>query len=248
MRAPRLVVSALTGLTLAAVAVAPSAAQAPEAVTTLKVDPVVTPNKAGTKKRPQSVRLDISVSWSTSGPDGANKPIVQKGIVDFPKGSLYLGGSYPYKCTEQELSRARLDANDKLTGKCAKAVTGYGAGTAWADTVKTRPTFQLVNGGAKRAYLYVVLKNPARVTMPITGVIEKGGKYGGYRLTAVVPDELQVVAGTPISLIDGRLRTTAKNWLATTSCPKDGRWRYRAESFQDTTAPAVVESFVRCRS
>ena len=232
---------------VAAVVAAPSAAQAPEAVTTLTVRPTVTPNRAGTPAHPRSVRLDVRVAWSTSGPDGENKPIVQRGVIDFPKGSLYLGGSYPHRCTAAELGRARLDDHDRLTGKCAKAVTGYGSGSAWADTVKTHPTFQLVNGGAHRVYLYTVLKNPARVTTPVTGVVQRGGRYGGYRLTLTVPDELQVVAGTPISLIEGRLRTTAKDWLATTSCPKDGRWPYRGTSYQDTTAPAVVESFVRCR-
>ncbi|CAB4903383.1 unannotated protein [freshwater metagenome] len=247
MRTARALLPALTGATVLAVAALPAAAQAPEAVTTLTVRPTVTPNRAGTPRRPQSVRLDVRVAWSTSGPDGVDKPIVQRGVIDFPKGSLYLGGSYPHRCSKAELDRARLDDRDRLTGKCAKAVTGSGTATAWADTVRTRPTFQLVNGGAKRVYLYTVLKNPARVTTPIEGVVTRGGKYGGYRLTATIPEELQVVAGTPISLIDARLRTTAEDWIATTSCPKDGRWPYRAQSFQDSTPVAVVESFVRCR-
>ena len=76
------------------------------------------------------MKLTLNGTWKTSGPDGENKPIVQKVKIDFPKGSLYLGGSYKAKCTLKELSRAKLDNNDKLTGKCAKAVVGAGDGGA----------------------------------------------------------------------------------------------------------------------
>lgn len=228
--------------------VAPSYAQAPTAVTTITANPSVSPSKAGTKKKPQSVNLKINGTWKTSGPDGENKPIVQKIKIDFPKGSLYLGGSYKAKCTKSELDRTRLDSKDKLTGKCAKAVVGSGTGSAWADTVPTNPTFQVVNGGAKNVYVYTVLKNPARVTTPVPGVIKKGGKYGGYVLNLTVPQELQVVAGTPISLRSVNITTKAKNWLATTSCPKNKKWPYRVTSSQDTTADAVFDSSVKCTS
>jgi hypothetical protein len=231
---------------LSVAVVAPSYAQTPTAVTEITANPKVSPSKAGTKKKPQSVKLNLNGTWKTSGPDGENKPVVQKVKIDFPKGSLYLGGSYKAKCSESELGRARLDSSDRLTGKCAKAVVGSGTGSAWADTVKTTPKFQLVNGGAKNVYLYTVLKNPARVTTPVPGVIKKGGKYGGYELTLTVPQELQVVAGTPISLISVNIKTTAKNWIATTSCPANKKWPFRVTSSQDTTADAVFESFVKC--
>jgi len=244
----RILVSTAAVAALSVAVVAPSYAQAPEAVTEVTVAPKVSPSKAGTKKKPKSVKLNINVNWKTSGPDGSNKPIVQKVKIDFPKGSLYLGGKYKAKCTEAELGRARLDGSDKLTGKCAKAVVGSGSGSAWADTVKTTPKFQLVNGGAKNVYLYTVLKNPARVTTPVPGVIKKGGKYGGYELTLTVPQELQVVAGTPISLISASVKTTAKDWIATTSCPKDKKWPFQVTSSQDTTADAVFSSSVKCTS
>lgn len=237
--------AAIAALSIAAVA--PSYAQTPTAVTSVTVNPTVSPSKAGTKKKPQSVKLKLNVGWKTAGPDGENKPVVQKVKVDFPKGSLYLGGSYKYKCSQSELDRATLDAKDNLTGKCAKAVVGSGTGLAWADTVKTSPKFQLVNGGAKNVYLYTVLKNPARVTTPVPGVIKKGGKYGGYELTLTVPQELQIVAGTPISLISTDIKTTAKNWIATTSCPSNHKWPFQVTSSQDSTADAVFSSTVACK-
>lgn len=221
-------------------AVAPSYAQTP-AKTTVSVSPAVSPSKAGTVKKPQSVNLGIKMNWKTAGPDGENKPIVDKVVIDFPKGSLYLGGTYA-KCTKAKLE---LDLPSVV---CPKAIVGKGTGEAWADTAKTRPKFTLVNGGASDVFLYTELVNPAVVNAPVPGKIKKGGKYGGYRLTLTVPDELKVVAGTPISLISVNIQTKAKNWLATTSCPKNRKWPFQVTSQQDSTADAVFTSSVRCTS
>ncbi|MEV4422823.1 hypothetical protein AB0L40_23015 [Patulibacter sp. NPDC049589] len=226
---------------LSLAAVAPSFAQAPEAVTTVTVKPGVSPSKAGTKKKPKSVKLSFNATWKTSGPDGENKPIVQKVVIDFPKGSLYLGGKFP-SCTQAKLEE---DLPSKV---CPKAIVGKGTGDAWADTAKTKPKFTLVNGGASKVFLYTELVNPAVVNLPVPGTVKKGGKYGGYRLTLTVPEELQVVAGTPISLISANIKTTAKNWIATTSCPKDKKWPFQVTSSQNTTADAVFTSSVKCTS
>ena len=225
---------------LAAVS-APSDAQAPVAVTTLDVRPTVSPSVAGTPARPRSVRLGVRASLTTRGPDGEDKPILQRVVVDFPKGSLYLGGRHP-RCTQAQLER------DLPKVVCPKAIVGTGTGEAWADTVPTRPRFTLVNGGATKVYLYTQLTNPAVVDAPVPGTIRRGGVYGGYRATFVVPEILQVVAGTPISLHRATGRTTARNWIATTSCPRDRRWPFRVVTSQDTTADATFVSSVRCSS
>ncbi|WP_026910502.1 hypothetical protein [Patulibacter minatonensis] len=238
----RIAVSAVAlTATMSIAAVAPSYAQTPDAKTTITVKPSVSPTKAGTKAKPRSVNLGININWKTAGPDGSDKPIVQKLVIDFPKGSLYLGGKYP-SCTEAKL-------NQGLPKEvCPKAIVGKGTGLAWADTAKTKPKFTLVNGGASKMFLYTELTNPAVVNSPVPGVVKKGGKYGGYRLTLTVPQELQVVAGTPISLISANVKTNAKNWLATTSCPKNGKWPYQVISSQDSTADAVFASTVKCTS
>jgi hypothetical protein len=236
------VVPALTlGVALTAAAVEPTLAQAPESVTSLRITAHVSPSKAGTVRRPRSVNVRASGSLRTSGPDGTNKPIVQQAIVDFPKGSLYLGGRYP-SCTEAKL-------NEGLPREvCPKAIVGTGTGLAWADTARTKPRFTLVNGGANKVFVYTELVNPAVVDAPIPGVVRKGGVFGGYRVTLQIPGELQVVAGTPISLISARGARRARNWIATTSCPKDHRWPFRVTTSQDTTADATFTSTVRCTS
>jgi hypothetical protein len=226
--------------TMSIAAVAPSYAQTP-ATTSITVKPTVSPSKAGTKKKPKSVNLGIKMNWETAGPDGENKPIVEKVVIDFPKGSLYLGGKYA-KCTKAKLEQ------DLPKVVCPKAIVGSGTGEAWADTAKTKPKFTLVNGGASDVFLYTELVNPAVVNAPVPGKIKKGGKYGGYRLTLTVPEELKVVAGTPISLISVNIQSKAKNWLATTSCPKNKKWPFQVTSSQDSTADAVFTSTVKCSS
>ena len=48
---------------------------------------------------------------------------------------------------------------------------GSGSGTAYADTVITRPKITVVNGGGDRVYFYTVLNNPARVQVPVIGYV-----------------------------------------------------------------------------
>jgi hypothetical protein len=243
MRKRNLAIPTAAIAALSFAAVAPSYAQTPEAVTTVSGTPTVSPSKAGTKKKPQSVGLNIKMNWKTAGPDGANKPIVQQVVIDFPKGSLYNGGKVP-SCSASKLSGGDLPAD-----VCPKgSIVGTGTGDAWADTAKTSPKFTLVNGGSSKVFLYTELTNPAVVNAPVPGTIVK--RNGGYRLTLKVPQQLQVVAGTPISLISVNIKTNAASkkagWLQTTSCPANKKWPFTVTSSQDSTADATFKSSVKC--
>ncbi|MBF6620519.1 MAG: hypothetical protein ITG02_09855 [Patulibacter sp.] len=225
-------------------------AQSPEPVTSISGSAKVSPNKAGTKKKPQSVNLTMKGKISTTGEDGLNKPVVQKVEILFPKGSLYAGGKLPKgvkgkvtpKCSESRMM------NGLPKDVCPKgSIVGSGSGRAWADTVSTRVKFTLVNGGAKRVYLFTELTNPAVVQLPVVGKIQKQKGKWAYKLTMDVPEDLQVVAGTPISLRDFNVKTRSKNWLFTTSCPKNKKWPFEVKSFQNTTDPAEFKSSTKCR-
>ena len=241
MRKRNLAIPTAAVAALSFAAVAPAVAQTPAAETTLSGTAKVSPSKAGTKKKPKSVGLNVNIKWATSGPDGENKPVVQKVVIDFPKGSLYNGGKVA-KCTAAQLARKTPQQ------ACSKAIMGTGTGSAWADTAEAGPKFTLVNGGAKSVFLYTTLQNPASVSAPVPGTVVK--RNGGYRLTLTVPQSLKVVAGTPISLRSVSIKTNAAakkaGWLQTTSCPKDKKWPFTVESFQDTTASAKFVSSVKC--
>lgn len=248
MRKLSLAVPTVAILALSASAVAPSFAQTPKSVTSISGSAKVIPNKAGTKKKPQSVNLDVKGAISTTGEDGLNKPVVQKVEILFPKGSLYAGGKLPKgvkgkvtpKCTEAKLN------NDLPQNVCPKAITGSGTGEAWADTVRTRVKFTVVNGGQDKVFIFTELTNPAVVQLPVVGKIKKTSGKWAYKLTMNVPEELQVVAGVPISLINFKVKTRSKNWLFTTSCPSNKKWPFEVTSYQDATDPAHFASTTKC--
>ncbi len=250
MRLRTIAVPTIAIAALSASAVAPAVAQSPKPTTSISGSATVTPNKAGTTKKPQSVNLTMRGRVSTTGEDGENKPVVQKIEILFPKGSYYAGGKLPRgvkgkvtpRCAESRM------LNGLPQDQCPKgSIVGSGTANAWADTVRTRAKITIVNGGANRVFLFTELTNPAVVQLPIPGRIQKQSGKWAYKVTFTVPEELQVVAGVPISLIDFNARTRSKNWLFTTSCPKNKRWPFEVKTFQNTTDPAEFASTTRCR-
>jgi hypothetical protein len=205
------------GLLAASVAVAaPVLAQSSgtntsNTVLTTKV--AVSPSKAGTKKKPQGVKLNFKVHWETSA--DLEKPVVQTADVLFPKGSLYNGAKYK-TCAQSVMERTGL------SGCPAKSIMGTGTGVAYADQVMTKPEITVVNGGGNKVFLFTVLIRPARVSKPVPGTITKMSGKWAYKLHLTVPESLQVVAGVPIALRDINItaggKPWAKDWLATTSC------------------------------
>jgi hypothetical protein len=216
----------LTALAMGAILVAPSVAQAP--VTEVTVDAHVTPNKAGTKKRPQGVKLSGTIRWKSEA--GIEPPIVTAFNILISKGGVFNGGKYP-KCAQSLVNR-------KGPGACPKkSIMGSATGSAFADDVITRPTVTFVNGGAKNICFYTVLTNPARVRTCVPGKVSKlsGDPKWGYRVKITVPEVLQVVAGVPIALRDLKWsaggKPWAKDWIATTNCPKGNKWPFEVETF-----------------
>lgn len=205
---------------------------------TMSLDATVTPNKAGTKKHPQGVKLAVTAKFDIS--EAYDPPLVDPVTVLFPKGGLYNGAKYP-KCSETTLAR-------KGVSGCPKgSIMGKGSGKAMADDVPTYPKVTIVNGGARRVYFYTVLTNPARVQAPIVGKITKlSGQYS-YKLQAQIPKSLQIVAGVPIVLYELTLSGGKGDWLATTSCPADKRWRYHAEGLFTTGETIIYDDSVPCR-
>jgi hypothetical protein len=224
-----------------AVAVGPVLAQDNPTQTVLSGKPTVTPNKAGTKKKPQGVKLTVKVHWETPG-DG-EKPVTQTADVMFPKGSLYNGGKYA-KCDANTLARKGI------SGCPAKSIMGTGSGVAYADTVFTSPKITVVNGGGNKVFLFTVLSNPARVAAPVPGTITKQSGQWAYKLHLEVPQSLQIVAGVPIALRDITItaggKSYAKDWLATTGC-SGGKWPFTVETFFDNGGSAKFAGSVACR-
>jgi hypothetical protein len=238
---PKLIALTATGLTATALLVSTSLAQDPPPETVVTVEAKVTPNKAGTKAKPQAVQLSGKLHWEH--PPGYERPVITGAKLWFPKGSLYNGGKYP-KCSLATLARRPTPS------ACPnKSIMGKGTGVAYADTVITRPKVTIINGGAKSICLFTVLMNPARVQTCVPGTIKKMRGKWAYQLTLTVPRVLQVVAGVPIALRDfsWTVGSPKKDWLATTGCPKNKRWPYKVETFYSTGGSDVYEDSVPCR-
>jgi hypothetical protein len=205
---------------------------------TVTVDAQVSPNKAGTKQKPQGVKLDVTVFFHI--PEAYDPPLVDRVTVLFPKGGLYNGGKFP-RCSESVLNRRGLSG-------CPKgSIMGKGMGKATADEVWTYPKVTVVNGGPKRVYFYTVMTNPARVQAPIVAKVTKLSGKWSYKVQADIPKSLQVVAGVPIVLHELHISGGRRDWLATTYCPPDRRWRYHAEGLFTTGETIIYDDSVPCR-
>jgi hypothetical protein len=229
---------------LGTILVAPTVAQSPSQ-TSVTVDAKVTPNNAGTKRKPQGVTLAGSIRWTTEA--GQPPPIITKFDILIGKGGIWNGAKYP-KCSQSVANRRGPRACPK------KSIIGTATGEALADDVITRPKVTFINGGARNICFYTVLNNPARVQTCVPGRLTKlsGGKWA-YRLTITVPKVLQVVAGVPIALRSIRWRSGrpwAKNLIVTTSCPKGG-WGFELKTFylyeDGSTSSSAFGDKVACR-
>lgn len=207
----------------------------------ISVTTKVTPDRAGTPKHPQGIRIDVRAHISI--PSDYDPPLVQHVDVWFPKGGLYNGAKFPV-CRQALLAR-------RGPGVCPKgSIMGRGSAKARADTVFTYPRITVVNGGATRVYFYTVLQVPARVAEPVVGDIIKlkGDPKWSYHLRVTIPRNLQIVAGIPLRLDELHGTVGRGDWLATTSCPRDHRWRYHAEGTFSTGQVIKYDGSVGCRS
>jgi hypothetical protein len=242
----KLLVPTIGALALGGALVVPAVAQAP-AQTSVTVEAKVTPNKAGTKRKPQGVTLSGTIRWQSQ--EGIEPPIITAFDILIGKGGVYNGGQFA-KCSEAVLNRRGPDACPR------ESIMGSATGAAFADTVITRPRVTIVNGGAKRICFYTVLTNPARVRACVPGRITRlNGPKWQYRLKITVPEILQVVAGVPIALRDITFRaggkSYAKNWITTTGCPSSRNYDFQVETFylynDGATSSSQFADTVPCR-
>ena len=209
-------------------------------LTVISGEATVTPNKAGTTRKPQAVRISGRAHWET--PPGVERPVITGAKVLFPRGALYNGHKYP-KCALATLAR-------RPTPRACPhgSIMGRGSAVAFADTVLTRPKITVINGGAREVCLFTLLQFPARVQTCVAGKIRKLSGKWAYELTLTVPRILQVVAGVPIQLRDFEFSAGSpkKDWLATTGC-RGGRWPFEVTAFYSTGGSATFKDSLRCR-
>jgi hypothetical protein len=202
---------------------------------------VVSPNKAGTPRHPQGVR--ITADARVDIPHDIEPPLVQSVDVWFPKDGNYNGGKWP-TCSEAGMRRSGPSICT------AKSVMGKGYAIADADGTMTKPRATVLNGGQSKVYLYVVLTRPARVREPVPVDITKlkGDRQWGYRAHVDIPRNLQIVAGIPLRVDAVHGVVGRGDWIATTHCPSDRKWRYHVETHYSSGQIVKYDGTVPCRS
>jgi hypothetical protein len=186
---------------------------------TVVVHARVTPNRGGTPAHPQGVRLDVRMTFGI--PAGYDPPLVSRIEAWFPRGALFEGGRFPV-CSKHVL--IAYGPTRCPTG----SILGHGTGLAMADKTPTHPQITIVGGGARRVWFYTVMTNPARVQEPVPGTVTRLHGRWAYQLSVSIPRNLQIIAGIPIVLHTLDISAGRGSWLATTGCPADRLWPWKA--------------------
>jgi hypothetical protein len=199
-----------------------------------------TPSKAGTPSHLRGIRIDANGTINTSG-DTA--PLMPRSVdVWLPKGWVYNGAKHP------ACARATLTSGGP--GACPPGANmSYGVAYAQEVDITSPPRVRVINGGPTKMYFWVVVQNPARVQAAVTGTITKpSSPRWSYRLHAVIPPVLHVVAGIPLVLDTFRASFGRGDWIATTSCPSDHRWRYHLKMTYTSGQVVDTGGSMPCRS
>jgi hypothetical protein len=239
MRLSRLRLGLLLAI-LAAVAVAVGAVALAQDFVPIKISAKVkvTPNKAGTPRHPQGVKVDVKTDISI--PDDYDPPLVQTVDVWISKGGLYNGAKFP-RCSESAMGHGGVAA-------CPKgSIMGHGRAKARADTVFTYPKITVINGGPNAVYFYTVLTRPARVSQAVKATVVKASGKWSYKAHAAIPRNLQIVAGIPLRFDELRVTAGVRDWLATIGCPSGNRWSYHAEATFNSGQVVKFDGSVGCR-
>jgi hypothetical protein len=202
----------------------------------------VTPDKSGTPRHPRGIRIDARGTIETSGDTAPLMP--QSVDVWLPNGWRYNGAKHAV-CTLAALTSGG-------PGACPpQSIMSYGpAGHAdVVDDVSPPLHAIIINGGRTKMYFWVVIQNPARVQAAAIGTITKlSSPRWSYRLHVDIPSSLRVVAGIPVGLKSFESRVGRGDWIATTHCPHDHRWRYHLRMTHTSGQVVDTGGSVPCRS
>lgn len=211
-------------------------------VVPIKVDVVVkvTPNKAGTPAHPQPVTVDVHAKIDI--PHDYDPPLVESVTAWIGPGGVYNGAKFP-TCNPKALERSGPSVCP------SRSIVGRASVIADADGVKAYPKITIVNGGATKFYLYGVLNYPARLraVLPVTVMRLMSGPWK-YRWHIKIPRRVQIVAGIPLRAEVFHAILGRENWLVSTSCPPDRKWRWYGEGRYSSGQIVPARGSVPCRS
>ncbi len=204
----------------------------------------VTPDKAGTPSHPRGIQIDTRGTISTAD---ERAPLMPRSVdVWLPKDWHYNGAKHPV-CTLAMLTDGgpRACPPESIVGVGDLGYHRAGDG----DTTFSHRGLTIINGGRTKMYFWIVIQDPARVQAAVPGTLTKlSSPLWSYRLHADVPSSLQVVATIPVALNFFRWHTVGGDWVTTTHCPHDHRWRYHLRMTHTSGQVVDTDGSVPCRS
>lgn len=232
---------------VAAMAAVPASASAGLVTAIQQAGETVSPNKAGTKKKPQAVKLTLSSSFDpsqiTAQIDAGNQFAMTDGTIFFPKEGVTNAAKFP-GCDPNTVLR-----NEKQCPKGSKVGTGTAVGVGLNLVENVTLTIFNRPGGAGVTILVVSvpsapveLRDVVKVDLTKLGAAET---YG-YKLKFNVPTTLlQPVAGVLAALQLLKITIPAQTikkgkkkypYIATTGCAT-GNWTGEFTANYTTTLP-----------
>ena len=179
-------VAAFTVLSVAAVAVAQTQYPAPDPSSNV----TVSPKKAGTKKKPKKVGLGLFIANNVESKTTASH--IQ---IDLPS-TMRIGNKAVAKC-----SASTIETRQSTSSCPRKSIVGEGVahallGPYTADPGELTLDVTAVNGGAKRVFFFVAVRDTDVVGL-LDGKITKKGR----RLTMSIPESLKKPDGVTYSAL-----------------------------------------------
>jgi hypothetical protein len=200
--------------------------------TTNQLKVTVSPSKAGTKKKPKGVALNLGITGGTK--NGTGQPATSTSLnTTLPAGFKINSGAWPKK-SRCNLATMRAQKSPNSCPKSSKVASGSSIakanGGAFVETLKVSG-YALTNGNIG-FYLH---GTPVALNKTLEGKVVKGGRG----LNVVIdPDVQQPVPGfyTGITKLQLNLKGSAsvkgkKIGIAqTTSCPKSKKWKFALQN------------------
>jgi len=234
---------------LAAASLALSAFAAPGlAATEVSFDGHVTPVIREVPKRPLSMTLRIVLRLSGDEQNGL-APTLDRSVVHFPYGSALNSRMFP-SCDPNTINRRGPPACP------AGSLIGRGHAIGVGVDVRQRLAVTLFNGRGGRSVIFHLRgSNPLRVNTAFAAPLRRlrGGRWN-FELTVPVPDNLKVVAGVELSLVEfvstvhatRRIGGRRRGYIEAWSCPPGARVPLRGNFFFINGTNVLVSSWIRC--
>ena len=194
--------------------------------TTNKLTVKVTPNKAGTKKKPKAVAFNLGIAGGTK--DGKGQPASSTSLnTTFPSGFKINSKSWATK-SRCNLATMRAQKSPNSCPKGSKVGSGVSVAKAGSLTETIQVTAYALTNGNIGFYL---LGNPVPLNKTLEGKVVKNGRG----LNVVIdPDVYQPVPGlyTGITKLEVKFKASSTSKgkkigiIQTTKCPKSKKWGF----------------------